>query len=129
MKETEKLTEEAKREIDKCYCPYSQFHVVAILKATDGKKFTGVNIENGSFGLTICAERVAFFKALSEGKRKFSEIFIYSPDNMPYPCGACRQVMSEFCSSEFKIIVATKGKTEQMNLGEILPFSFNFKNT
>jgi len=121
----EKLLEFAKKQVKYCYCPYSNFHVVAVLETVTGKRFTGVNVENSSFGLTICAERVAFFKAVSEGEKNFSKILIYSPDGTPFPCGACRQVMAEFCSEDFEVIVATKNEILSYRLKELLPFSFN----
>ncbi len=107
------------------YSPYSKFKVSAVLVGKEGV-FTGVNIENASYGLTICAERVAVFKALSEGKREFEKILIYSPqkDVLPYPCGACRQVLSEFFSEDFKVIVANDVEMEEFSLGELLPFNF-----
>jgi len=86
--------------------------------------YTGVNIENVSYGLTICAERVAIFKAVSEGERNFSRMLVYSPDGMPYPCGACRQVMTEFCHEDFNIVVTNGRKIEQFTLGELMPFNF-----
>ncbi len=93
----------------------------------NGSYFTGVNIENASFGLTICAERVAIFKAISEGFRDFKSILIYSEDLMPYPCGACRQVMSEFCSRDFKVYVSNGKSMEIFSLVELLPHTFRFK--
>ena len=107
------------------YSPYSKFKVCAVLAGKDGV-FTGVNVENASYGLTMCAERVAVFKAVSEGKRNFEEIFIFSPQRevLPYPCGACRQVLSEFFPEDFKVIVANEVEMEEFNLGELLPFNF-----
>lgn len=108
------------------YSPYSGFSVGAALLCSDGEIVTGANIENASFGLTNCAERTAFFKAVSEGKKDFSAIAVVGGDTYLPPCGACRQVMAEFCSRDFKVIFA-KNENEYIvkTLGEILPFSFS----
>lgn len=108
------------------YSPYSDFPVGAALLSEDGKIFTGVNVENVSFGLTNCAERTAFFKAVSEGKRKFTAIAVAGGDTYLPPCGACRQVMAEFCDKDFKVIFV-KNENEYVikTLEEILPFSFS----
>lgn len=108
------------------YSPYSNFSVGAALLCSDGEIITGVNIENASFGLTNCAERTAFFKAVSEGKKEFSAIAVVGGDTYLPPCGACRQVMSEFCDKNFKVIFA-KNENEYIvkTLEEILPFSFS----
>lgn len=90
------------------YVPYSNFRVGAALLCKDGSIYTGCNIENSSYGMTCCAERTAIFKAVSEGVKDFEAIAIAAvKDNKaedPTPCGACRQVMSEFCSSDFNIV-------------------------
>ncbi|HEM4051208.1 TPA: cytidine deaminase [Streptococcus suis] len=108
------------------YVPYSHFPVSAVLVAKDGQIFTGVNIENASFGLTNCAERTAIFKAVSEGGRNFSEIVIYGETEKPIsPCGACRQVMAEFFEQDLKVTLVAKDKsTVEMTVGELLPYSF-----
>lgn len=115
----------AKEVLRNAYAPYSNFRVSAVLFGEDGL-FTGVNVENASYGLTVCAERVAVFKAVSEGKRKFEKILVYTPgrENLPYPCGACRQVMAEFFGEDFRVIVANDSEEEQFTLGELLPFNF-----
>lgn len=108
------------------YSPYSDFPVGAALLCTDGEVFTGVNVENVSFGLTNCAERTAFFKAISEGKRNFEAIAIVGKDTYLSPCGACRQVMAEFCDENFRVIFAkNENDFVAKTLGEILPFSFS----
>ncbi|MBQ7957508.1 MAG: cytidine deaminase [Clostridia bacterium] len=108
------------------YSPYSEFPVGAALLCTDGEVFTGVNVENVSFGLTNCAERTAFFKAISEGKRNFEAIAIVGKDTYLSPCGACRQVMAEFCDENFRVIFAkNENDFVAKTLGEILPFSFS----
>ncbi len=120
---TAELLKIAKEAINKSYCPYSNFHVSAVLIGENGI-YTGVNVENASYGLTICAERVAIFKAVSEGEKSFSKMLVYSPDGMPYPCGACRQVMAEFCSEDFEVVVTNGQEFEQFTLGELMPFNF-----
>ena len=109
----------------KAYAPYSGFLVGAALLCADGSVYLGCNIENSSFSPTCCAERVAIFKAISDGKRDFCAIAIAggkeTAENACYPCGVCRQVMSEFCSESFKIVTA-EGET---TLGALLPKSFN----
>ena len=108
------------------YVPYSHFPVSAILVTKSGLLYSGVNIENASFGLTNCAERTAIFKAISEGVRDFSEIIIYGETEKPIsPCGACRQVMAEFFDKDLKVTLVAKDKsTVVMTVGELLPYSF-----
>ena len=107
-------------------CKYTKYSVGAALLCEDVDIFTGFNVENVSFGLTVCAERTAFFKAISEGKRKFTAIAIAGGDSFLPPCGACRQVMAEFCDKDFKVIFV-KNENEYIikTLEEILPFSFS----
>lgn len=117
------------------YVPYSRFHVAAALLCADGTVYTGVNIENASYTPTVCAERVAFFKAVSEGKRDFEAIAICGgpegeiKDYCP-PCGVCRQVMREFCSPErFRVIVARSPEDyREYTLDQLLPQSFGPEN-
>jgi len=106
------MAEKAK---ESAYAPYSGFKVGAAVLTADGKIFTGCNIENSSYGATVCAERVAIFKAVSEGYREFSKIAVTA-----MPCGICRQVMAEFCDKDFEIIVDNK----IYKLGDILPEAF-----
>ncbi len=114
---------------ENAYVPYSGYKVGAALKVKSGKVYTGCNIENASFSPTVCAERTAIFKAISEGEREFEAIAVVGgkdeiTDFAP-PCGVCRQVMSEFCSPEFKIILYN-GKEERIfKLKEILPLAFS----
>ncbi len=127
----EKLILEAFLARKNAYAPYSHFFVGAALLTEASEIYTGCNIENSSFSLTNCAERTAFFKALSSGAKDFAAIAIVggSADKIDYcpPCGACRQVMSEFCSPEkFKIILAKSEKEwNEYTLCELLPLSFN----
>ena len=107
------------------HAPYSKFRVGAAVLTTDGKIFTGCNIENASYGLTICAERVAVTKAVSEGYRKFQAIATVAPSAGPTPCGACRQVLAEF--GEMLVICADSRRraTAQLyQLAELLPAAF-----
>lgn len=112
------------------YVPYSGYTVGAALLTSTGKVFTGCNIENASFTPTVCAERTAIFKAVSEGERKFEMIAVAGGKggvvNGEFPpCGVCRQVMAEFCSLEFPVLfVVGDGKYTEHTLGEILPNAF-----
>lgn len=109
------------------YARYSRFRVGAALLAADGRVFTGCNIENASFGLTNCAERTAVFKAVSEGVRDFAAIAIAGGDGAPaYPCGACRQVLAEFCGPDFPVLCCTLdlARTERFPLKALLPQTF-----
>ncbi len=117
------------------YTPYSHFNVGAALLSKDGKIYTGCNIENASFTPTNCAERTAFFKAVSEGVKEFTAIAIAGgpagEDPIDYcpPCGVCRQVMSEFCTDSFEIIlVKSETEYETFTLPEILPKRFGPKD-
>jgi len=110
------------------YSPYSKFAVGACLETEDGSIYTGCNFENSSYGLSICAERNAIGSAIAEGKRKIKAIAIYSPnqDNCA-PCGACRQVLHEFCEEDSKLDVILKNKDELKiyTLAQLLPESFS----
>ena len=114
------------------YAPYSHFNVGAALITESGKVYTGCNIENSAFSPTVCAERVAFFNAVSDGESKFNSIAIvgsYEGGDYKHfcsPCGVCRQVMKEFCSPDFTIIMGDDtGEYKNMTLGELLPESFD----
>ena len=113
------------------YAPYSKFHVGAALLCADGEIFTGANVENVSYGGTICAERVAITAAVTHGHRDFTAISIVgapdgqAPTESCLPCGFCRQFMSEFCSADFEIIVADGEGVRVFTLGELLPHSFS----
>ena len=108
------------------YVPYSHFPIGAVLVTKDGRVFTGVNVENASFGLTNCGERTAIFKAVSEGELEFEELIVYGQTEKPIsPCGACRQVMAEFFDKDLKVTLVAKDKsTVVMTVGELLPYSF-----
>lgn len=124
----EKLMQAAKKSRQSSYSPYSHFSVGAALLTNGGKVYTGANIENASYPATICAERVAIFKAISENEREFEKIAISADcDDFCFPCGVCRQVMSEFCGDNFKIILQNKNEIKEFTLGELLPYSFKLK--
>ena len=108
------------------YSPYSHFKVGAALLCSDGSVYTGANIENGAYSATVCAERTAFFKAISEGKKQFTTIAIVGGniEKPCYPCGVCRQVMSEFCDENFEILLLKDGEIIKHTLSELLPHSF-----
>ncbi len=115
----------AKKARDNAYAPYSNFKVGAAVVTRSGKIFTGCNIENASYGLTICAERVAIFKAVSEGERDISSIVVVTDTNPPAaPCGACRQVMREFGKEIEVIMTNLKGDIIIKSLSELLPLDF-----
>ncbi len=117
---------------DRAYAPYSSFRVGAALLCKNGKVYTGCNIESSSFSPTCCAERTAFFKAVSEGEREFLAIAIVGGKGntadfgICSPCGVCRQVMKEFCGDDFTVIMSdSQFNVKTMTLGELLPFGFN----
>ena len=105
------------------YSPYSGFRVGAALLCSDDSIILGTNVENRSYGLTNCAERSAFFTAVSAGKREFLALAVFSPDhNKPLPpCGACRQVISEFTGMNFPVIMAGTDNVIEKSIGELLP--------
>lgn len=123
------LITKAYETMKRSYSPYSEFKVGAALLAKSGKIYTGCNIENSAFSPTCCAERTAFFKAVSEGEREFSAIAVVGGkdgevSDCCYPCGVCRQVMSEFCDGDFEIITANNKEIKVYKLMELLPESF-----
>lgn len=123
----ELLLEAAKEAREKAYAPYSNFKVGASVETKSGKMFTGCNIENSSYSLTCCAERVAIFKALSSGERDFRTLVVVGDVKGPIsPCGACRQVMSEFFDDDVKIYLANlHGDITETTISELLPRSFS----
>lgn len=116
----------------KAYVPYSGFKVGAALLAKSGKVYLGCNIENASYTPTNCAERTAFFKAVSEGEMEFEKIAIVGgkeePNELVSPCGVCRQVMAEFCDESFTILLGNSKGIKSFSLKEILPLSFTKKD-
>lgn len=116
---------------EKAYTPYSHYAVGAALLTKNGVVYNGCNVENASYGATNCAERTAFFKAVSEGERDFAAIAIaggmsgQDPEDYAYPCGVCRQVMKEFCADDFQIIVVKSTEDYQIyRLDALLPYGF-----
>ncbi|MED4252854.1 cytidine deaminase [Priestia megaterium] len=128
--EPKQLIDEAIAASKQAHVPYSHFHVGAALLTTDGKIYRGCNIENASYGLTNCAERTAIFKAVSEGDKQFSAIAVVGDTDGPIsPCGACRQVLAEFCDDHTQIILANlKGDFVITKINEILPGYFSSKD-
>lgn len=123
---TTELIDLAVKTSENAYVPYSHFPIGAVLVTAEGKIYTGVNVENASFGLTNCGERTAIFKAVSEGERSFKELIIYGQTEKPVsPCGACRQVMAEFFEPDLPVTLIAKDKsTVVMTVKELLPYSF-----
>ena len=125
------LIETAVKAREMAYAPYSHYKVGAALLAKSGKIYTGCNVENASFTPTNCAERTAFFKAISEDDREFEMIAIVAGKDGEElsknctPCGVCRQVMTEFCDKDFKIILGTPDDFKVLTLEEIMPYSFS----
>jgi len=108
------------------HAPFSKFQVGAALQDGDGRVWTGCNIENATYGLTVCAERVAVFKAVSEGARKFTRVAIAADTEHPTPpCGACRQILWEFCGDVEVILANPRGATETFRLKDLFPRPFD----
>ncbi len=124
------LLDAAESAMQSAHAPYSRFKVGAALLCADGEVYTGCNIENSSFSPTICAERVAISKAVSEGKREFCAIAVVGGkdgeiSDFCYPCGVCRQVMSEFCLGDFRVILYDGKEIKEYSLDELLPYRFS----
>lgn len=126
----DQLIMEAKRGREHAYVPYSRFKVGAALLTKDGKAFRGANIENASYGLTNCAERTAIFKAVSEDEHLFSAIAIVADTENPVsPCGACRQVLAEFCDPDMPVYLSNlKGDVRETTVRQLLPYAFSDKD-
>lgn len=129
MKQQE-LINAAKKAMERSYAPYSHFNVGAALLCKNGKVYLGANVENSSFSLCSCAERNAFFCAVSEGEREFEAIAVVGGKNKEIekfcpPCGACRQVMTEFCGEDFEIILSDLKTSKIFKLGDIMPLGFS----
>jgi len=125
-----KMIEAAIAVSQNAYAPYSKFHVGAALLTHDGEIIVGCNVENASYGLTICAERNAIFAAVARKLKTFRAVAIVADgDPMPYPCGACRQVLSEFCGPATPVYIASIKKPndiKSLTMGELLPHAFKF---
>ena len=128
----EKLVELSKEAMQRAYAPYSGYQVGAALLCADGSVYLGCNIENASYTPTVCGERTAIFKAVSEGKRDFTAIAICGGKNgvitgaFP-PCGVCRQVMREFCDDDFTVYLVNAEGFATVTLADLLPYSFSAK--
>ena len=129
MLNDKELVAVARLAAEKAYVPYSNFPVGAALECPDGTVFTGCNVENAAYGSTICAERTAVCKAVSEGYRVFTKIAIWGKgDDYCFPCGACRQFMSEFSYNMDVISARGDGEFAKYKLSELMPFAFNTEN-
>ena len=134
MYDRKQLVDHAVLARQKAYSPYSDFCVGAALLCADGEIIVGANVENSSYGATNCAERTAFFTALMNGKKEFSAIAIVGAkrgediSSFCAPCGICRQVMAEFCSHDFEILLYNGKEIKSHTLGEILPEAFDKGN-
>ncbi|MGB8541820.1 MAG: cytidine deaminase [Candidatus Acidiferrales bacterium] len=126
MGEYDALILAAKQARENAHAPFSDFRVGAAVRANSGRTYTGCNIENASYSLTCCAERVAIFKALSEGERGFDAIAVVTEtDTLTPPCGACRQIIWEFCGDVPVILANLKGKIERESSAKLLPRPFD----
>ena len=125
----EELMKYAKEAMQNAYAPYSDFRVGAALLCADGKVYTGCNVENAAYSPTLCAERVAFGKAVSEGQRDFKALAVCGGKGgvitaLCTPCGVCRQVMAEFCKPDFELYMAKEDGYEMRTLAQLLPEGF-----
>ena len=129
MKKSEKQLVEAARAVRlRAHAPFSGFKVGAALESASGEIITGCNVENASYGLTLCAERVAIFKAISEGEKQFTQIAVIADTaELTPPCSACRQIIWEFCGDIPVFMSNLEGKTETMKMSELLPRAFDMK--
>jgi cytidine deaminase len=126
VSEYESIIAAAKSARENAHAAYSNFRVGAGLRATSGRIFGGCNVENATYGLTICAERVAIFKAISEGERGFDAIAVVTDtDALTPPCGACRQIIWEFCGDVPVILANLKGKVEIIVMKDLFPKPFD----
>jgi len=122
----QELIDAARSARERAFAPYSNFRVGAAVRTKSGKIFSGCNIENATLGLTICAERVAIFKAVSEGEREFDTIAVVTnTEKLTPPCGPCRQIIWEFCGDIPIVLANLKGKVERETTRSLLPNSFD----
>jgi cytidine deaminase len=121
------LVAQARAARERAHAPYSNFKVGAAVECADGRLFTGCNVENSSYGLSLCAERVAIFKAISEGARDFRRVAVVAEAFAPVrPCGACRQVISDLFPRDAEVVMANlRGEVEIMRISELLPAPFD----
>jgi cytidine deaminase len=126
--ESKELIESAKQVREKAFAPFSNFQVGAAVRTKSGKVFTGCNIESASYGLTVCAERVAIWKAVSEGEKEFTNLaVVVDTQDLTPPCGACRQIIWEFCGDVPVTFANLKGDVETVQMKELLPRAFDTK--
>jgi cytidine deaminase len=126
LSDYEALITTATQARENAHAAYSNFRVGAALRATSGRIFGGCNVENATYGLTVCAERVAILKAISEGERGFDAIAVVADtDSLTAPCGACRQLIWEFCGDVLVILANLKGKTEVITMHDLFPKPFD----
>ena len=129
MSEYDALIAAAKHSREHAHAKFSNFKVGAALRAVSGRIYGGCNVENATYGLTICAERVAIFKAISEGERKFDAIAVVTDTAMlTPPCGACRQIIWEFCGDVPVVMANLKGAIEVLRMHELFPKPFDSSN-
>jgi len=122
----ESLIETAKRARQQSVAPFSNFQVGAAVKTAAGKVYTGCNVESASYGLTVCAERVAIWKALSEGERQFTDLAVVADtETLTPPCGTCRQIIWEFARGARIVFANLEGKSEEFHIGDLLPRAFD----
>lgn len=126
MSEHDALIAAARNARENAHAPYSNFRVGAAVRAKSGQIFTGCNVENSTYGLTLCAERVAIFKAMSEGERGFNAVAVVTDtDSLTPPCGACRQILWEFCGDAEVVLANLKGKIEVHRMSALFPKPFD----
>ena len=129
MSEFDSLISAAKTARVNAHARFSNFKVGAALRTTSGKVFGGCNVENATYGLTVCAERVAIFKAISEGERKFNGIAVVTDtETLTPPCGACRQLIWEFCGDVPVVMANLQGKIEVLRMSQLFPKPFDSSN-
>lgn len=129
MKHTEQELIDAAADVrERAYAPYSNFKVGAAVETEDGEIYTGCNVESASYGLTVCAERVAIWKGISRGVTKFGRIaVVVDTEELTPPCGVCRQIIWEFCGDVPVILANLHGDTETIMMSELLPRAFDSK--
>jgi len=129
LSEYEPLIVAARSARENAHAPFSNFKVGASLRASSGKIYGGCNVENATYGLTVCAERIAIFKAISEGERKFDAIAVVTDtEALTPPCGACRQLIWEFCGDVPVVMTNLKGKAEVVSMHDLFPKPFDSSN-
>jgi cytidine deaminase len=126
--DNERLIDEARKARDRAYAPYSNFKVGAAVIGESGNIYIGCNVESASYGLTVCAERVAIWKGISMGETRFKSIaVVVETDDLTPPCGICRQIIWEFCGDVPVVLANLTGRTESIQMSELLPRAFDSK--